>query len=116
MEINYVKSGDYYIPVLMFSVDESISIGKYGRMRRNYLKKHKPAVYSCLCLSGKLWQHIVDTDEQANRFIEDYIGELKIKSGITEKMKVYNPILWAGMMNNLKSQAEEIALNEFVFY
>ncbi|MBR4765413.1 MAG: TnpV protein [Clostridia bacterium] len=114
-EIKYLKNGDYLIPDLKLTQEETKPLGKYGRMRRDFLKKNNPALFSSLSLSGKLWQHLSETDESANRYMEDLMQSLKEKNGITEELKSRNPMIWTQMMNNLKSQAEEIIMKEIIF-
>ena len=113
--IDYLIIGDYLIPDLKLNRETMKPIDKYGRMRRDYLKKNKPALFSSLSISGKLWQHLSETDESANRYMEDLMTGLKEKNGITEELKSRNPMKWTQMMNNLKSQAEEIIMKEIIF-
>ena len=113
--INYIISGDYLIPNFKLTEGKMKPIGRYGRMRRDFLKKNKPALFSCLSLSGKLRQHLSETDESANRYMEVLMTDLKEKNGITEELKSRNPMEWTQIMNNLKSQAEEIIINELIF-
>ena len=64
MDINYIRSGNYYIPDLTLP-EEPRPMGKWGRMHREYLKEHKPIQYNCLLLSGELWTYLADLNEQA---------------------------------------------------
>ncbi|MBQ6466376.1 MAG: TnpV protein [Clostridia bacterium] len=114
-EIKYVKNGDYLIPDLKLTEEEMKPLGKYGRMRRDFLKKNNPVLFSSLSLSGKLWQHLSETDESANRYMEDLMQNLKEQNAVTEELKAKNPLEWTQMMNNLKSQAEEIIMKEIIF-
>ena len=111
--LNYMKAGDYNIPNLKLS--ETPEIGKYGRMRRNYLKKHRPILYNRLLLSEKLYPHLAEIDQTANRRFEQLMDELKRLSGVTEKLKATDPMKWTGLMNALKSQAEEMILSELIY-
>ena len=53
MKLEYIRSGDYYIPNLTIQKEER-SIGKWGRMHREYLKEYHPVRFNQLVLSGKL--------------------------------------------------------------
>ncbi len=44
MELNFIKSGDYYIPDIKLK-NPNIRLGKWGRMRREYLRQAHPIVF-----------------------------------------------------------------------
>ena len=111
--LNYMKAGDYNIPNLKLS--ETPEIGKYGRMRKKYLKESRPILYNRLLLSEKLYPHFAEIDSAANRRLGQLMDELKRSSGVDETMKAANPMLWVQTMNNLKSQAEETILSELIY-
>ncbi len=111
--LNYTKTGDYNIPNMKLS--ETSEIGKYGRMRRNYLKEHRPALYNRLLLSEKLYPHLAEIDQTSNRRLGQLMDELKRSSGVTEELKATDPMKWTGLMNTLKSQAEEMILSELIY-
>lgn len=113
-EISYTACGDYFVPDLYLH-DEPHPIGRWGRLRRDYLKKHRPGFYSCLILNGTLWSHLADINEQALEQIEYLVEQLKISEGLTEKRKADNPLEWTRRMNNLRSHAEEIIKDELIF-
>ena len=110
--LNYTKTGDYQIPNLTLS--DTPQIGKYGRMRREYLKNHRPILYNRLILSEKLFSHLTEIDATANRRMEQLMDELAKANGLTEQMKSENQMLWVQTMNNLKSQAEETILTDLI--
>ena len=107
------KTGDYSIPNLRLS--ETPEIGKYGRMRKKYLKEHRPVLYNRLLLSEKLYPHLAEIDSTANMRLGQLMDELKRSSGVDETMKATYPMLWVQTMNNLKSQAEETILSELIY-
>ena len=111
--LNYMKAGDYNIPNLKLS--ETLEIGKYGRMRKKYLKEHRPVLYNRLLLSEKLYPHLAEIDSAAKRRLGQLMDELKSSSGVTEELKATDPMRWAGLMNTLKSQAEETILSELIY-
>ena len=114
-ELTYTRVGDYSYPNLTLKNPQPQSLGKYGRMRREYLKKHRPILYNRLILSEKLHSHLTEIDTTANRRLEQMMNELKQQNNVTEKMKSENPMLWVQTMNSLKSQAEEAILIELIY-
>ncbi len=113
-EISYIPCGDYFVPDLHLD-DEPRPIGRWGRLRRDSLRKHRPGFYSCLILSGTLWTHLADINEQAHEQIEYLVEQLKISEGLTKKRKADNPLEWTQRMNNIRSRAEEIVKDELIF-
>ena len=113
--LTYTKNGDYLIPDLKLSSQPETPLGKYGRMRRNYLKEHRPVVYSQMLLSEKLYQHLLETEQTAQNRLEQMIPELAKEAGATEQLKASDPMKWTGLMNSCKAQAEEIIQNELIF-
>ena len=114
-QLSYIKNGDYLIPNLSLSQQEQQPLGKYGRMRKQYLQEHRPVLWNTMILSEKLYPHLRDVDQTANRRMEQMMEELKKSAGVTEELKASNPVMWVGMMNNLHAQAEEVILRELIF-
>ena len=114
-ELTYTRSGDYLIPNLSLQEAGMKPLGKYGRMRKKYLQEHRPVLWNSLILSEKLYPHLREIDETANRRLEQLMPELMRCSGVTEELKARDPMKWVGLMNNLKAQAEETILNELIF-
>lgn len=114
MEISYSKVGDYLIPNLILPEEEQ-SIGKYGRMRRRYLKEHRPVLFSNLILSGKLYQHLAEIDRTCEDRLELIIRQIKVQEGVTEKLKADDQMEWIRRMNSIQNRAEEIVLSELVY-
>lgn len=113
-ELTYTKNGDYLIPDLMIT-EPTESIGKYGRMRKAYLKEHRPVQYNSLILSEKLYPHLLEIERTANSRIERMMPELMRSAGVTESLKASDPMRWVGLMNNQKAQAEETILAELIY-
>ncbi|MBQ9718223.1 MAG: TnpV protein, partial [Clostridia bacterium] len=109
------KVGDYNLPNLTLQKQENPPLGRYGRMRRDYLKNHRPILYNRLILSEKLFLHLTEIEETANRRMEQMMDELTRANGLTEQMKSENQMLWVQTMNNLRAQAEETILNELIY-
>ena len=95
-------------------MDEQIVLNKYGRMRLNYLKEHKVWLYEQMLMNGTLSSHLEEIQEQASNQVEDIIDNLKDTSELTDDMKNTDPLKWAGIMNTIKSQAEEIVAKELI--
>ena len=114
-KLNYIQNGDYQIPALI--LEEQLPqkpLGKYGRMRKTYLKEHRPVLYSQLLLSEKLYPHLLETDETANRRLDQLMQALTLEAGATESLKASDPMKWVGLMNSCKAQAEELILAELI--
>ena len=114
MNIQYIRSGDYYIPDLKLA-EESRPIGKWGRMHRDYLKEHHPIRFNNLVLSGNLWTYLADLNEQAQQRMETLIAQMQSAEGITEALKAADPIGWIQRMNNITARAEEIIREELIY-
>lgn len=115
-ELTYTQNGDYLIPNLTLSEPpEAAPLGKYGRMRRTYLKEHRPILFQRLVLEEKLYAHLREIDETAHQRLSEMMPQMAKEAGVTEALKAADPMKWTGMMNTLKAQAEEIILNELVF-
>lgn len=114
MNIEYIRCGDYFIPDLKLP-EETRPMGKWGRMHREYLKEHRPILFSDLILSGKLWTHLADLNQQAQERMETIIDQLKAAEGITEELKASDQMAWVQRMNNIRSRAEEIIREEMIY-
>lgn len=114
--ISYTLGADgLYYPDLKLPEGMDYEIGKYGRMRCEYLKSHLKVVYMELVLSGKLNEYLHEIDEGCYERMELLIGQMKKKQGVTEQLKAENQMLWVGMMNNIRHSAEEVVLREVVY-
>lgn len=114
MKLEYIRNGDYYIPNLTIQ-KEARSIGKWGRMRREFLREHHPIRFSQLVLSDTLFTYLADIQEEAQAKLELLIHQMASAEGVTERMKERNPMEWVQRMNNIRSRAEEVVLSEIVY-
>ena len=114
MELRYVKSGDYYIPDLALH-EGNYTIGKYGRLRRDYLKKHRPIIFGNLFLSERLYQHLAEIDRTCVDRMDLLSRQMADREGVTEALKAADQFEWVRRMNCIQSRAEEIVLNELVY-
>ena len=113
-ELIYAKNGDYLIPGLSLSEQAAQPLGKYGRMRKAYLKEHRPLIYNQLLLTEKLYPHLIEIDETAQSRLEQMMPQLAKEAGATEELKASDPMKWVGLMNTCKAQAEEILMAELI--
>ena len=112
--LDYVLVGDYYIPALRLT-EESRPIGHWGRRRKAYLEEARPALYCSLLLSGKLWTHLADVDEQAQERLDLIMEQMKAAEGVTEELKADDQLEWVRRCNSIRSRAEEIIYAELVY-
>ena len=112
--LTYTMNGDYQIPDLKLTEQPEKPLGKYGRMRKAYLKEHRPLIYNQLLLTEKLYPHLIEIDETAQSRLEQMMPQLAKDAGATEQLKARDPMRWVGLMNTCKAQAEEILLAELI--
>lgn len=112
--LTYTMNGDYQIPDLKLTEQPEKPLGKYGRMRKTYLKEHRPILYNRLLMSEKLYPHLLEIDRTANSRLEQLMPELAQAAGVTEELKARDMMQWVGLMNSCKAQAEEILLAELI--
>ena len=111
----YTQVGDVLIPNLTFGEDEKRSVGKYGRMRKRYLKDRHPVLYSELLLSGKLYSHLQEIEEACEGRMELLTRQMAKQEGVTEALKAANQMEWVRHMNSIRNRAEEVVLSELVY-
>ena len=112
----YRQVGDYFVPNLVLPNEgQSYQIGKFGRLRRRYLKEHRKPVYTEMVLSGKLNEHLAEVDQTCYERIDRLVKQMAEREGVTEALKVSDQMAWVGHMNNIRSRAEEIVLSEVVY-
>ena len=111
----YTQVGDYLLPDLIIDETEQQPVGKYGRMRKRYLKEHRPILFSNLLLSGKLDQHLAEIDHACVEGIDLLTRQMADQEGVTEALKATDQMEWFRRMNNIQNRAEEIVLNELVY-
>ena len=99
----------------MIGEAEHLPIGKYGWMRKRYLKEHRPVLFSNLLLSGKLDQHLAELDRSCVDQMDLLTQQLADQEGVTEALKATNQFEWVRQMNNIRNRAEAIVLNEHIY-
>ena len=113
MKLTYTTQGDYLLPNL--EVPEAPKVGKYGMLRRSFLRNHRKALYTGMMLADKLNAHLEEVDRQANEMLENLLQKLSKEQGVTEELKAKDQMLWVQLMNNLRQAAEETVLAEVVY-
>lgn len=116
MELTYIEKNGIMYPNLALPEQTNHPIGKYGRMRLDYLKKHRRGTYTTLLTSCTLNQHLYETEQETKRQIDLTLSQLVKKREITEELKATDPLRWVQEMNNAKQSAEEIVLNEIIYH
>ena len=112
--MSYTLHGDYYLPDLVLREEEP-TYGKYGMLRKQFLKEHRSARYQYLLLTGKLNEHLNQTDQEAREQVETLMEQMTEKQGVTEELKSQDQMEWVRLMNNIKASAEEIVLKNMIY-
>ena len=112
---SYHQEGNYLIPNLTPPDEPEYQIGKYGRMRRSYLKEYRPVFYANYLTSETLHQHLAEIDQACNERMEIIVSAMAKQEGVTEALKAADQMEWVRRMNNILSRAEEIVLTELIY-
>ena len=111
----YIQCGDYLIPDLGLIEKEQKPLGKYGRMRREYLENNRSGLYTRMILDGTLMEHLHEIDETCQQRLDQMIPQMAKAEGITENLKATDPMAWVSRMNSIHASAEEAVLQELVY-
>ena len=111
--LSYTLHGDYYLPDLEIN-EEKPTYGKYGIMRKQFLKEHRSARYQYLVLTGKLTEHLNQVDQEVREKVEMLVEQMAEQWGVTEELKMQDQMEWVRRMNNIRSITEEIT-SDFIF-
>ena len=116
-KITYTKVGDYYLPNLTLSESKykNYQLGKYGRMRLNYLRNHKKSEYIILFMNDQLDEHLYNIDTEYQKQFEILMKQFAEKENITEELKTNNQIEWVCRMNNIRNSVDEIIINTYIY-
>ena len=110
--LNYTQTGDYLLPNLTLNQPRK-PLGKYGRMRLNFLKQQHPVLYNTMLLSGSLYPHLMEVEQTAENRMQQTMAQLLKQNPAPDKEQ--NQMAWVQHMNSLKAQAEELVLNELIY-
>ena len=112
----YREENGIFYPDLALPQQTNYPIGKYGKLRLDYLKKHRRGTYTALLTSCRLNQHLYESEQEAKRQIDFILSRLINELGITEELKAKDPLRWTREMNSAKQSAEELVLNEIIYH
>ena len=112
--LSYTLNGDYYLPDLEINEEES-TYGKYGIMRKQFLKEYRSVRYQYLVLTGKLTEHLNRVDKESREKVEMLMEQLAEQWGVTEELKMQDQMEWVRRMNDIKATAEEIVYRNIIF-
>ena len=112
--MSYTLHGDYYLPDLVLREEEP-TYGKYGMLRKQFLKEHRSARYQYMLLTGKLNEHLNQIDQEVREQVETLMEQMTEKQGVTEELKAQDQMERVRLMNNIKASAEEIILKNMVY-
>ena len=114
--IIYRRVGDYNIPNLILPPEEAnIRLGKWGMMHKDYLEKHKTALFNSLIIQGKLYQHCAEIEKQARVTFDTLVEQMKEREGVSEQLKDKNQLEWIYRMQNIEARARELVCTELIF-
>ena len=111
----YIQCGDYLIPDLGLTEQEQKPLGKYGRMRREYLENNRSGLYTRMILDGTLMEHLHEIDETCQQRLDQMIPQMAKAEGVTENLKATDQMAWVGWMNSIHASTEEAILQELVY-
>ena len=116
-ELTYTKVGDYYIPDLILDEEpeQDVFYGKYGNLRRSYLREHKPKLWMVLVNTGRADDHLTGVEREAERRLDTLLPQLMKTAGVTEELKARDQMAWVGLVNNCRAQADEIILADLIY-
>jgi hypothetical protein len=115
MGLEYIKTGDYYIPTLMANKEPEEPLTKYGLMRKTFLKEHRRGIYTGMMLEGTLKEHCLTIQQQAEERMDVLIKQMSQEQGVDEKLKALDQMKWVRMMNIIRASAEEMVCNEIIY-
>ena len=112
---SYTKVGDFLLPNLTIDGSEQQAFGKYGRMRKRYLKEYRCVLYTNLLVADKLDQHLAEIDKACEERMELLTSQMAKREGVTEALKAANQMEWVRHMNSIRNRAEEVVLHDLVY-
>ena len=116
-ELTYTKVGDYYIQDVILDEDPATEkfYGKYGNLRRTYLREHKPKLWMVLVNMGRADDHLTSIEREAERRMDMLLPQMMKAAGVTEKLKARDQMAWVGLVNNCRARVDEIILTDLIY-
>ena len=115
MKLTYTEINGYLIPDLALPETDTRAIGKYGELRRQFLREHCPDLFDLMLLEGTLHSHLADVDAEARQMVEATVNQMARQQGVDEELKRADPLAWAGRMNAIKNATEEAVLPDLLY-
>ena len=115
MELAYRQVADYLIPDIQMDAQPEGHIGKYGMLRKTFLKNHRKGTYSGLLLTNGLTAHLLEVDREAREQVALFVKQIAKTEGVTEQLKAENQLLWVGKMESIRNRAEEMIMAELIY-
>ena len=111
----YRQEGDYLIPNLLPPEGSDMPLGKYGRLRRTFLKEHRSCIYTAMLMNGSLWEHLHEIDQLCKECLDLIASQMAEQENVNEALKTSDQMEWVRRMNGIRSRAEEIVLADIVY-
>lgn len=115
MKLNYTEINGYLIPDLIIPETDIRPTGKYGELRRQFLREHRPDMFDLMLQEGTLHSHLADVDAEARQMVEATVNQMARQQGVDEALKRADPLAWAGRMNAIKNATEEAVLPDLLY-
>ena len=114
MNITYSKRGDYYYPDLILPPQPTGDIGRFGRMRKKFLKEHQSDTFALMLMENTLTEHLIEIERQANEQIDLITSQLALAEGVTEDLKARDQLEWIRRINSCRARAEEQVVRDLI--
>ena len=111
----YTQQGDYLLPDIKLLDQPEYKIGVWGQRRRQYLKQHHRVKYYNMLTQCTLYPHLADVEQRAQRMFDDLVNQMAKQEGVTEQMKADDVMQWVSRMNNIRSRAKEVVMNDLIY-
>ena len=111
----YRMVGDYKIPNITLPAEASKPLGVWGLKRKDYLTNHKRVQFNIMLMTGALWTHLAEVDEQAAEMFSRLVEQMMVNEGITEQLKADSQMEWVARMNNIEARAREMVNNDLIY-
>ena len=113
--VTYRMVGNYRIPNITLPAKARTPLGIWGLKRKDFLMKHKRVQFNIMLMNGTLWTHLAEIDEQAADMFSRLVEQMKVKEGITERLKEENQMEWVARMNNIEARARELVNTDLIY-
>ena len=110
----YRMVGDYRIPDIALPTEANKPLGVWGLKRKDYLMNHKRVQFNIMLMTGTLWNHLAEVDEQASSMFSRMVEQMKVNEGITEQLKADSQMEWVARLNNVEARAREIVFSYLI--